>query len=141
MPSSKSLALWSCCPRSPRSCRSSLPGVQRAGYFLAIVRGISPRVKSKIFLMALPLERGCRRSSARIKRARIGIVSILICSGTVLPYGVLIAACPWAISKISLGMCLWPPRAYTLRPARTIGERHICGQSCQFPLRERKLDN
>jgi len=141
MPSSRSHAPWSCCPRSPGFCRSCLLGVPKAGYFRAIVRGISPRVKSKIFLMALPPERGCRRSSARIKRARIGIVSILICSGIALPYGVLIAACLLVIFRISSGMYLWPPRAYTSRPARTTGERRICGQSCRISLRERRLKN
>jgi site-specific recombinase XerD len=60
---------------------------------------------------------------------------------TVLPSGASIVACQWEISRTSLGMCLWLQQASTSRPARTTGERLICGQGCRISLQERRLEN
>ena len=105
--------------------KKQLAGRSKGWLFRAIGKGISPPGRSKIFSMALPPEPVCRKSSARIRRGKIGIVFIRICSDIALPSGAWMVAYQSAISRTSLDMLLWLPREFISRPVPITGEKRI----------------
>lgn len=125
---------WVLLPQVVEAVSKQLAGRTKGWLFPSYCEGHISSRQVQIFSTALPLELVYRRSNTRTRLARTGIVSIRTCSGTTLRFGALIVACLWAISRTSLDILLWLPRAYTSKPALTAGKRRICGRSCQGSL-------
>ena len=120
---------------------SNAKDTQRAGCSEVITLVTSPLAKSRTFSIASPPDLVSKRSNAQIRQANNDTAYILTCSGTALPFGVSIVACQLAISKTSLGMHLWLPQAFISKPARTTGERRICGRGYRTVSQVRRLED